>query len=148
MIEKTETLAMRVVEAMLLDDQATASLGMRVLNVSAGEAIVEMRVRADMLNGHGSCHGGFIFALADSAFAFACNSQNQRTVAAGCQIDYLLSAFESDVLCATAVERSAGKRLGVYDVIVINQSGETVALFRGKSCRITGTVVEDVTEAA
>ena len=134
-------LAQRVLAAMLQNDQATLSLGMRAEAIEAGSASFTMIVRADMLNGFASCQGGFIFALADSAFAYACNSRNLRTVAAGCQIEYLRPAIAGDVLRADAVERAAGGRLGVYDVEVSNQRGEMVALFRGKSCRITGSVI-------
>ena len=103
-----------------------------------------MTVREDMLNGHAICHGGFIFTLADSAFAFACNSYNLTTVASGCAIDYMAPAREGDLLTARARERSVSGRTGVYDIDVCNQRGETVALFRGKSYRIKGHVVEEV----
>jgi acyl-CoA thioesterase len=102
-----------------------------------------MTVRADMLNGHAICHGGFIFTLADSAFAYACNSYNLTTVASGCAIDFVAPAREGDVLAAMARERSVSGRTGVYDAEVTNQRGETVAYFRGKSYRIKGHVVED-----
>jgi acyl-CoA thioesterase len=94
-----------------------------------------------MLNGHQSCHGGFIFALADSAFAFACNSHNHNTVAAGCSIDYIAPGREGDVLCAEAVEQALVGKTGVYDIKVSNQDGRTIALFRGKSHRVAGHVV-------
>ena len=100
-----------------------------------------MKVRADMLNGHATCHGGFIFTLADSAFAFACNSANMSTVASGCSIDFIAPAREDDVLTAIGRERSLSGRTGVYDIEVTNQRGETVALFRGKSYRIKGHVI-------
>jgi acyl-CoA thioesterase len=95
-----------------------------------------------MLNGHAICHGGFIFSLADSAFAFACNSYNLSTVASGCAIDFVAPAREGDVLTAAARERSASGRTGVYDIEVTNQRGEAVALFRGKSYRVKGHVIE------
>ena len=101
-----------------------------------------MTVRADMLNGHAICHGGLIFTLADSAFAFACNSYNLTTVASGCAIDFVAAAHEGDVLTAVAQERSVSGRTGVYDIEVTNQRGERVAFFRGKSYRIKGHVVE------
>ena len=101
-----------------------------------------MTVRADMLNGHAICHGGFIFTLADSAFAYACNSYNLNTVASGCAIDFLAPAREGDVLTAVAQERSASGRTGVYDIEVTNQRGEKIALFRGKSYRIKGHVID------
>jgi acyl-CoA thioesterase len=101
-----------------------------------------MPVRDDMLNGHAICHGGLIFALADSAFAFACNSYNLSTVASGCAIEFIAPAREGDVLTARARERQLAGRTGVYDVEVTNARGEVVALFRGKSYRIKGHVVE------
>ena len=137
------TLVERVVTAMLAKDRATPMLGMVVLSADAGTCCVEMRVREDMLNGYETCHGGILFSLADSAFAIACNSRNQCTVAAGAQIDFLRPARVGDVLRATAVEVSAGKRLGLYDVAVVNQKQQTIALFRGKSCRVDGILVED-----
>ncbi len=142
MPERTASLAEQVVAAMLRDDRATAALGMKVESVGAGSCCVTMVVREDMLNGFSSCHGGLIFSLADSAFGFASNSHNSMSVAAGCQIDYLRPARAGDVLRATAEERVAGSRLGLYDVTVTNQKAETVALFRGRSCRIRGTIVE------
>jgi acyl-CoA thioesterase len=101
-----------------------------------------MTVRADMLNGHAICHGGFIFTLADSAFAFACNSYNLTTVASGCTIDFVAPARECDTLTARAVERSVSGRTGVYDIEVQNQRGETIAYFRGKAYRVRGHVVD------
>jgi acyl-CoA thioesterase len=95
-----------------------------------------------MLNGHATCHGGFIFTLADSAFAFACNSYNLTTVASGCSIEFVAPAREGDVLTAVGCERSASGRTGVYDIEVRNQRGESVALFRGRSHRVKGHVVE------
>ena len=138
-----ETLAQRVISAMLEEDRATAMLGMRVVDIDEGACTMEMPIRADMLNGHGTCHGGLLFSLADTTFAFACNSRNQRTVAAGAQIDFVLPAREGDVIRASASERAAGRRLGVYDVTLTNQRGETIALFRGRSCRIEGAVLPD-----
>jgi len=123
-------------------DDASRQLGMLLKSVTPGCAELEMPVRADMLNGHAICHGGFIFTLADSAFAFACNSYNLNTVASGCSIDFLAPARGGDVLTATARERSAAGRTGVYDVEVVNQRGECIALFRGKSYRIKGQVVD------
>ena len=100
-----------------------------------------MTVRADMLNGHAICHGGFVFTLADSAFAFACNSYNLNTVANGCTIEFLAPAHEGDVLTAVAHERSQVGRNGVYDVDVRNQDAVMIAHFRGKSTRIKGEVI-------
>jgi acyl-CoA thioesterase len=102
-----------------------------------------MRVRADMVNGHGLCHGGLVFALADSAFAFACNSHNDSTVAAAAAIDFLAAAREGDELTAEASELWRTGRNGIYEIIVANQRGERIALFRGRSHRVNGQVVSE-----
>ena len=136
------TLAERVAESMYRRDTATQALGIRIAHIGPGFAELAMAVRADMLNGHEICHGGFIFTLADSAFAYACNSYNLNTVASGCAIEFTAPARAGDVLTARAHERQLAGRTGVYDVEVANQRGETVALFRGKSYRIKGHVVE------
>jgi acyl-CoA thioesterase len=140
---EAQALAERVAEEMYSRDRASQALGMKIASVGPGHAELTMPVRADMLNGHAICHGGFIFALADSAFAFACNSYNLTTVASGCAIDYMAPAREGDLLTARARERSVSGRTGVYDIEVSNQRGETIALFRGKSYRIKGHVVEE-----
>jgi acyl-CoA thioesterase len=102
-----------------------------------------MHIRPDMVNGHRICHGGLVFALADSAFAFACNSYGDNTVAAGAAIEFLAPAREGDVLCATAVERWRAGRAGIYEIEVRNQRGELVALFRGRSHQIAGRLIDD-----
>jgi len=137
-------LAQRVAERMLASDRASRGLGMAIVQIEPGRATLSMTVRGDMVNGHAICHGGFIFTLADSAFALACNSYNFNTVAQGCSIEYLAPAREGDVLTAVAHERSLSGRTGVYDIEVTNQRGETIALFRGKSYRIKGHIVEDL----
>jgi acyl-CoA thioesterase len=139
--EEAQALAERCAEAMYARDRASQGLGMQIGRVAPGFAAMTMTVRADMLNGHATCHGGFIFALADSAFAFACNSHNLTTVAAGCAIEYLAPAREGDVLTATGRERAHAGRSGVYDIDVTNQHGTTIAVFRGKSARIKGHVI-------
>jgi acyl-CoA thioesterase len=126
--------------AMYEQDRASQALGMRVLEVRPGCARLAMKVREDMVNGHQLCHGGLIFTLADSAFAFACNTYDLVTVAAAGTIEFLLSARLGDELTATAEERSRSKRTGVYDVTVRNQQGECVALFRGRSHQIGGNI--------
>jgi acyl-CoA thioesterase len=141
--EDAHALAGRVAAAMYARDTASKALGMRIAKVSPGYAELTMPVRADMLNGHAICHGGLIFTLADSAFAFACNSYNFNTVASGCGIDFVAPAREGDLLTARASERALAGRTGVYDVEVANQRGETIALFRGKSYRIKGHLLED-----
>ena len=123
-------------------DRASQTLGMTLDAIRPGFARMRMRVREDMLNGHGTCHGGYIFMLADSAFAFACNSHNFNTVGAGCTIDYLAPGRAGDVLVAEAVEQALAGKTGVYDVVVTDQDGRKVALFRGKSHRVAGHVVD------
>ena len=136
-----QALADAVAQAMWPRDTASQALGMRLEAIGPGTATLSMPVRADMLNGHGMCHGGFMFTLADSAFAYACNSYNLNTVASACHIDFLAPAREGDVLEAQAVERSASGRTGVYDITLRVRGGKTVALFRGKSYRIQGEVI-------
>lgn len=138
-----QALAERVAEVMLTTDRASQALAIRIDGVGPGRATMTMTVREDMINGHATCHGGFIFLLADSTFALACNSYNRKTVAQGCSIEYLAPAQVGDVLCASGVERSRSGRTGVYDIEVRDQHGRTVALFRGKSYRIDGHVVSD-----
>lgn len=119
--------------ALYARDQASQAFGIRLLEVAPGRATLAMTVRIDMLNGHDICHGGCIFALADSAFAFACNSGHPTTVAAAASIEYLRPARLGDELVAVAQERSRSRRSGLYDVTVQTAAGEVVALFRGRS---------------
>jgi acyl-CoA thioesterase len=142
-----QALADAVTQAMWSRDRTTQGLGMEILRVKPGYALIAMAVRGDMVNGHHMCHGGFMFTLADSAFAYACNSYNQNTVASSCNIDFLAPAHEGDVLEAEAVERSLSGRTGVYDITVRTRSGRTVALFRGKSYRIKGEVIAGLQQA-
>jgi acyl-CoA thioesterase len=128
-----ERLATAVGETMYARDTASQALGMALEEVRPGYARLRMTVRPDMLNGHGSCHGGLVFALADSAFAFACNSHDVVTVAAGCSIEFLTPAHEGDELVAVAEERFRQGRAGVYDVEVRRADGALVATFRGRS---------------
>ena len=137
-----DALAAEVARRMWDGDRATQALGMELLEVRAGYARLRMTVRRDMTNGHGICHGGFMFLLADSTFAFACNSHNQRTVAASAEIHFIASAHEGDVLTAEGVEQHLAGRSGVYDMRVTDQSGRLIALFRGKSATIKGQFVE------
>ena len=141
--EDAQSLAELTGRVMYERDPASQTLGARLESIAPGEAVMSMTVRAEMLNGHQTCHGGFIFALADSTFAFACNSRNLVTVASGCTIDYLAPAFEGDRLTATASEYSLAGRTGIYDVHVRNQAGKAIAVFRGRSYRIKGNVVQD-----
>jgi acyl-CoA thioesterase len=137
-----QQLAQSCADAMFQRDQASRNLGMEITQVSPGKATVTMPVSSIMIQGHGSCHGGYLFTLADSAFAFACNSYNKATVASGCSIDYMLGAREGDLLTASAVEQSRGNRTGVYDIAITNQNGHVVALFRGKSYQVRGEVIQ------
>ena len=127
---------------MLFDsDRATQALGARICAVEPGQVRVAMHVSERMLNGHATCHGGFIFALADSAFAFACNSHNERNMAASAAIDFLAPAQLGDELYAEARELWRSRRQGIYEVTVANGEGVKVALFRGRSHRVDGQVV-------
>jgi acyl-CoA thioesterase len=125
-------------EGMFANDRATRALGMQVGAVAPGQAAVTMTVREDMLNGHDTCHGGLIATLADSAFAFACNAGNELTVASGFNVDFLAPARLGDVLTARCAEVSRAGRTGVYDAEVVNQRGERVAVFRGRSYAVKG----------
>jgi len=136
-----DELARAAAQAMYESDGCTRALGMELLEVRAGYARLSMAVRPEFLNGHQTCHGGMIFSLADSAFAFACNSYNINTVAAGCSIEFLRPVLRDEVLTAEAVEQVLSGRNGVYDIRVTNRAGETVALFRGKSAQIRGNVI-------
>ena len=119
------------------------TMGMTLVQCTPGHAELHMTVAAKHLNGLGICHGGFIFTLADSAFAFACNSRNQATVASGCSIEFLEAARLGDVLKAQASEQAVRGRAGVYDIRVLNQDNTIIALFRGKSMAIKGTVLPE-----
>ncbi len=134
-----DEVARRSAAAMWAGDAASRGLGMELVAVAPGRASLRMTVRADMVNGHAIGHGGLTFTLADSAFAFACNSYNRSTVAAGAEISFLLPTRLGDVLVADAVERSRVGRDGVYDVTV--RSADTVvAQFVGRSKEIRGTL--------
>lgn len=123
------------------DRASRETMGMELLSCTPGRARMRMRVEERHLNGHQICHGGFIFTLADSTFAFACNSHNKNTVAASCSIEFLRPARLGDELVCEGVEQLLSGRHGVYDMKVCNQNGEVVALFRGKSAQIAGTIV-------
>lgn len=136
-----EQRAQKVGETMFAVDTATKdTMGMELLACEPGRAVIRMPVQKLHLNGHQICHGGFIFTLADSTFAFACNSHNKNAVAAGCSIEFLRPAHEGDVLTCEGREQTLSGRHGIYDMKVTNQRGEVVALFRGKSAVIAGTV--------
>ncbi len=142
MSEQAGPLAQRVGEQMFRDDCASReTMQMELLECGPGQAKMRMRVQDFHLNGHRICHGGFIFTLADSTFAFACNSHNRVTVAAGCSIEFLKPAQLDDVLTCIGQEQTLLGRQGIYDMCVTNQQGEMVALVRGRSTQIRGTVV-------
>jgi acyl-CoA thioesterase len=128
-------------DAMWADDVASRSLGIELIAVEPGHAVLAMDVTERMVNGHDICHGGYIFTLADSAFAFACNTYNERTVAQQCAITFVASAQRGDRLVARATERLRAGRSGIYDVTVTREEGFVIAEFRGHSRTIEGEIV-------
>lgn len=130
--------AQKCADLMFAADSASPGLGMTINSVAPGRAVMSMKIRPDMLNGHRICHGGFIFTLADSAFAFACNSYNQLTVAQQNQITFVSPGQADETLTATAVEVSKTGRSGVYDVTVTGEDGRTIAHMRGLSRTVKG----------
>jgi acyl-CoA thioesterase len=134
-----QALAEQVGKAMYAVDIATKdTMGITLEECAPGRATMRMEVKPLHLNGH---HGGFIFTLADSTFAFACNSYNKAAVAAGCSIEFLKPAHVGDVLTCVGIEQTLSGRHGIYDMRVTNQHGDTIAMFRGKSAQIQGTVI-------
>ncbi|KAH0436898.1 hypothetical protein KCU90_g4036, partial [Aureobasidium melanogenum] len=136
-----DELARATAAAMYENDACSKALGFEIVEVRPGYARLRMAVRDDFLNGHQICHGGLIFTLADSTFAFACNTYNINTVAAGCSIEFLRPVKGGDVLTAEAVEQTLSGRTGIYDIRVTNRAEETVAMFRGKSAQIKGNLI-------
>lgn len=132
-----DAVARACADAMWAQDRASPGLGMRLESVGPGRAVLSMTVAETMVNGHGICHGGFIFTLADSAFAFACNSHGDRAVAQHCAISFLRPGRRGEVLRAEAVERIRTGRSGITDVRVTGDDGTVVAELRGNS-RLTG----------
>ncbi|MFN3629624.1 MAG: hydroxyphenylacetyl-CoA thioesterase PaaI [Casimicrobiaceae bacterium] len=130
-----------VAAAMYSKDRVAQALEIAIQSVSLGRACLSMRVRPDMVNGHGLCHGGYMALLCDTAFAYACNSYNAVTVASGFSIELLAPAREGDLLTAEGVEVERRGRSGVYDIRLTNQRGETLALFRGKSRTLEGQII-------
>ena len=141
----SQRLAEASAAAMWASDRAARALAMVIREIAPGSATLTMAVREDMVNGHAICHGGYIFTLADTAFAYACNSENHNTVAAGARIEFLAPGKLDDELTAVARQQVQGRRTGVYDVVVTNQRGDTLALFRGNSHRIGGALVDETT---
>lgn len=143
-LRSADELARQVALAMFNSDTAArVTLGVEIVSVGEGRAELRMRVAQGHLNGHDICHGGFIFTLADTAFAYACNSRNRNTVAAAASIDFLRPARKGDVLTCEAQEQTLQGRHGIYDAKVTNQQGDTIAMFRGKSAQIPGAIVPD-----
>ena len=136
-----QQIADRVREAMYANDRAAKALGIQIHAVGPGRATLSMAVREDMLNGHDICHGGLVTTLADTAFAYGCNAYNEVTVASGFNVDLVAPGRLGDVLTATCSEQSKAGRTGVYDIEVVNQRGDRVALFRGRSYTIKGKPV-------
>lgn len=138
---EAQRIAELAAEALFANDQASRNLGIAIERVGPGRARLRMTVRTDMVNGHGMCHGGIVFALADSAFAVACNTHNAVTVAAAAAIDFLAPAHMKDELTAEARELWRSRRSGIYEITVFNQRGEAIALFRGRSHCVGGQLV-------
>lgn len=139
--KKAAETAKQVAQYMLAHDRASRHLGIKIESVDEGVAVLSMTVRDDMLNGLDILHGGVTFSLADSAFAFACNSRNRKTVALSCTVNFVAAAKSGDVLTAAAREISLSGRTGIYDVSVHNQKGELVSEFRGTSYGTNSGVV-------
>ena len=133
-----QQIAEHVRRGMFANDRALKALGMTVTEIAPGQATVTMPVREDMLNGHDICHGGLISTLADSAFAYACNSYDELTVASGFSVDFVAPGRPGDVLTARCIEVSRAGRTGVYDVEVTNQKGDRIAVFRVRSYTARG----------
>jgi len=134
-----QDIARACADAMWNNDSTSQRLGMELEHIAPGEARLAMTVTDAMSNGHGNCHGGFIFTLGDSAFAFACNSHNQVVVGQHCSITYIAPARIGDRLVATATELSRQGRSGIYDIRITNQHGQHIAEFRGHSRVVKGS---------
>ena len=144
MMRDAKEIAQQVGENLFAMDIASKdTMGMALISCEPGRAVLRMAVTERHLNGHQICHGGFIFTLADSTFAFACNSHNKNAVAAGCSIEFLKPGKLGDVLTCEGIEQTLSGRHGIYDMKVTNQNGEVIAMFRGKSAQIPGTVIPE-----
>jgi len=140
--EDTQALADATAKSMYDLDSTAKHMGMDIKSMRPGGCVLTLRVEGWMINGHGICHGGIIFTLADTAFAYACNSHNQRVVALHCSITFLAPGKSGETLKATAKETVRNGRNGIYDIEVHNEVGDTIAHFRGNSRIISGTVLE------
>ena len=141
-LQAKQELAERAVAKLLSTDNTTRTLGMELVSLSPGQAVLSMTIRKDMVNGHNTAHGGMIFTLADSALACACNSHNITNVAQSCQINFVRPALLGDKLTAHARELSRGRRSGLYDVVVHNQHDKPVAFFRAQSASLNTPLVK------
>ena len=137
-LQEARDAARRTVEQLFGADLASQSLGIDIMDVAPGRVQIAMTIRRDMVNGYGMCHGGLVFALADSAFAFACNSYGDPMVAAGASIEFLAPTPLGERVIATATEVSRTSRHGIYDVAVTAASGAVLAQFRGRCSRLRG----------
>ena len=138
----SDQLAQACAEQLLREDLASQGMGVHLVLARAGYAEVTMQVRKDMVNGHGICHGGMLYFLADSALGFASNSENQRAVSTACSIDYLKPAYQGEELTAQASVVRQGKRSGLYQVEVFNPNKELLAVFSGRTARIQGMLLD------
>jgi acyl-CoA thioesterase len=136
-------LARACADAMWAEDSASKGLGMQLISVEPGRSVMAMTITDTMVNGHNIAHGGFIFTLADSAFAFACNTYNQRSVAQQCAVTFLAPGRLGDRLTARATEKQRFGRSGIYDITVTREDGTVIAEFRGHSRTIEGTLLPD-----
>jgi acyl-CoA thioesterase len=143
-----QELARACADAMWAEDAASRGLGMQIVSIAPGQAELTMTVTEQMVNGHKLCHGGYIFTLADSAFAFSCNTYNQRTVAQHCAVTFIVSAKLGDQLTARAVERQRRGRSGIYDITVTRRDGTVIAEFRGHSRTIEGELLPSLKQDA
>lgn len=143
-----QVLAENAARSMYAQDSAAQALEIRIIEVRPGYACLKMIVRENMVNGHGLCHGGLVFTLADTAFAYACNSYNVVTVASSAGIEFLLPGCQGDELTAVAQEQSRSRRTGIYDVTVTNQVGARIALFRGRSRQFAGRAIYEGEQSA
>lgn len=141
MINQSQKFAQAALDIMYPNDQMAQAMGIEIIDIAQGYAKGTMTVRKDMLNGYAMTHGGATFALADTLFAYACNTYNKRTVASGCDITYSGPSFEGDVLTAEAKETIRMGRSGIYDITITKQDGSVVALFRGRSRTIAGELI-------
>lgn len=137
----TDVLASLCAQSMEKNDRIAKHLGICIVEVKKGSAVVQMKVSEKTTNGHNTCHGGAIFSLADTCFAYACNSENHAAVAASCTIDFIRPAFISDTLRAITTVQYQGKKSGVYETLITNQDEQLVAIFKGRSARINRPVI-------